>query len=109
MLIINTICLYWTKFFPQQKEQLKLLSFDEIAGRYLTSLGYKMRIYSSEEEARAHVMSSKTRMNGRATLKAIRPAKNLSRNSLLSQSKLTWISTKASVLSRMNRSRVNQT
>ncbi|MFH1963408.1 MAG: UDP-N-acetylglucosamine 4,6-dehydratase [bacterium] len=39
-------------FFPKLSEKLRLITFSEIAGNYLESLGYEPYLCSSEEEAR---------------------------------------------------------
>ena len=42
-------------FFPKLNEELNLITFSEIALRYLTSLGYQPLICSSEKEARSNI------------------------------------------------------
>ena len=42
-------------FFPKLNEELNLITFSEIASRYLTSIGYQPLICSSEKEARSNI------------------------------------------------------
>lgn len=48
-------------FFPKLDEELNLITFSEIAARYLRHLGYEPVRCDSEEEARSRVVELKTR------------------------------------------------